>query len=300
MSRKARGYGILSRPENLHPAILLLRNAACAAFAFGLIAAGCTHRAKGVAFREGVITAIYFHNPRKTLFEKCVRWLMRHGYVFVSADDVLGFLRGRPVPRGAVWISFDDGFRDMLANVLPILHQYNLPITLFVPSGILQNHGLFPWLAANGNGKGAQAHTRHCLTASELKHMQECAPVVVGAHTVHHVKTTDCSEDEIRFELGQCRRDLESLSGAPVQYFAYPNGMYDGSERRYLEEFQYSLAATTENAFITRQTEPYLVPRFSVADTISLPEAICNMTGVWRPAIDRIQRVFRLRAANSR
>ena len=48
----------------------------------------------------------------------------------------------------------------------------------------------------------------------------------------------------------------------------------------------YRIAATTENAFVTSKSNPYLVPRFSVADEISFPEAICNMVGVWRPVID--------------
>jgi hypothetical protein len=57
-------------------------------------------------------------------------------------------------------------------------------------------------------------------------------------------------------------------------------------------EFDYRLAATTENAFVTRETDPYLVPRFSVADEIFFPEAICNMVGVWRPAIDPLINVL--------
>jgi peptidoglycan/xylan/chitin deacetylase (PgdA/CDA1 family) len=282
--------------DYINPRLRPLRNAVCSALALSLIASGAVRRARQAAFKDGVITAIYFHNPSRTLFEKCIRWLMRNGYVFVSADDVLAFLRGRPVPRGSVWISFDDGFRDMLENALPAVRKYKLPITLFLASGILKSWGGFPWVEALGPARdsaiSAPASRRHCITTSELKQMQESAPVTVGAHTVHHVITTSCTADEIRFELGQCRVDLESLSGAPVEYFAYPNGRFNGSERRYLEEFRYSLAVTTENAFITRKTEWHLVPRFSVADKITFPEAICNMTGVWRPAIDSIRRLL--------
>jgi peptidoglycan/xylan/chitin deacetylase (PgdA/CDA1 family) len=288
--------GVGLDPGNTRSSYLLLRNVVCSALAVALIAVGRVRRARGVAFADGVITAIYFHNPSKTLFSKCIRWLVRHEYVFVSADDVLGFLQGRSIPRGAVWISFDDGFRDMIGNVLPEIRKYNVPITVFLPSGVLQGNGVFPWLDADTGGQDGtsdgRASVRHCLTISELKRMRKCASVIVGAHTVHHVITAGCDDDQMRFELGQCKRALEAVTGGPVQYFAYPNGRFDGRERRWLEEFRYSLAATTENAFTTRETEPYLVPRFSVADSIWLPEAICNMTGVWKPAIDRIKRII--------
>jgi peptidoglycan/xylan/chitin deacetylase (PgdA/CDA1 family) len=267
-----------------------------------LIASGRVRRARKAALAGGVVTAIYFHNPGKALFRGCIRWLLRNGYVFVSAEDVVNFLRGGPIPRGAVWISFDDGYRDMLANVLPIIRQHSIPATVFLPSGILQGRGLFPWIkpekidGSDGNsGPGEDSLHRHCLTVPELKEMLRDTRVTIGAHTVGHVITAGCDEERLRFELEQSRRDLESLTNRPVHCFAYPNGLFDGREHKFLDEFQYSLAATTENAFVTPATEPYLVPRFSIADSIWLPEAICDMTGVWKPAIDTIKRIVRLR-----
>jgi hypothetical protein len=64
-------------------------------------------------------------------------------------------------------------------------------------------------------------------------------------------------------------------------------------EKPLLREFGYQIAATTDNAFITLQTDPYFVPRFCVSDNISFPEAICNMVGAWRPALDPLKGVFK-------
>ena len=85
---------------------------------------------------------------------------------------------------------------------------------------------------------------------------------------------------------------LESWTGAAVTTFAYPEGRFDGRESLLLAENGYELAATTQAKFITRATDPYLVPRFHVGDNFTLPEAICNMVGVWRPVVDPIIKIL--------
>jgi peptidoglycan/xylan/chitin deacetylase (PgdA/CDA1 family) len=50
-----------------------------------------------------------------------------------------------PSRRPRVVVTFDDGYRDNLANVLPIAESKGVPITVFVTSGILGNHHGLWW-----------------------------------------------------------------------------------------------------------------------------------------------------------
>ena len=50
-----------------------------------------------------------------------------------------------PSRRPRVVVTFDDGYRDNLANALPIAESRGVPITVFVTSGILGNHSGFWW-----------------------------------------------------------------------------------------------------------------------------------------------------------
>jgi len=136
---------------------------------------------------------------------------------------------------------------------------------------------------------------RDTVTVSELKTIATYPEVTIGGHTVNHAVTENLPEPQKRFELGDSKRALETWTGSTVSSFAYPVGLYDGDEKPLLRELGYQLAATTDPAFITNQTDPYFVPRFCVSDNISFPEAICNMVGAWRPALDPLKRCFQVK-----
>jgi peptidoglycan/xylan/chitin deacetylase (PgdA/CDA1 family) len=277
---------------NIHS---VLRNCLCGILACGVIASGRVRRARKTALAGGVVTSIYFHNPNRRLFARCIRWLIANGYVFISANDLVEILyHGKTPPKGAVWLSFDDGYKEWLRDVMPVVCEHKIPVTFFIPTGIVQNLGLFPWMhrgeSAGKNSENGQG-ARDAMTLPELKQIASCPQVTVGGHTVNHTVTAQLNEESTRFELAESKSAIEEWTGEEVKCFSYPEGRFDGHERAVLEELGYKLAATTLDALITRYTDPYLVPRFCVSDNISFPEAICNMVGEWRPALDPYKRL---------
>ena len=273
--------------------IMLFRNLFCECLALITIASGRVRRAQGRALNSLNVTPIYFHNPNKRLFTKCIRWLKTHGYAFISAEDLIEIVHGRQTPpKRAVWLSFDDGARDLLTSVVPVVRRYRVPVTLFIPSGIIAGDGLFPWLRDNGSEQ-TRSDIRDALTLLELKQVAQYQEISVGSHTVSHSVTPNLTDEQLLFELEESKRALELWTGRDVRCFAYPVGQVDGRERTVLASLGYSLGATTEASFIAHSTDPYLLPRFCVGDNIPFPEAICCMTGVWRPVINPFIRLFR-------
>jgi peptidoglycan/xylan/chitin deacetylase (PgdA/CDA1 family) len=67
-----------------------------------------------------------------------------------------------PVPsrRPRVVVTFDDGYRDNLANALPIAESKGVPITFFVTSGILGSHNGFWWDRLGTLLRGRPPHVR--------------------------------------------------------------------------------------------------------------------------------------------
>lgn len=271
-----------------------------------LIGAGRVRSARREALNPDVISAISFHKPERRLFLRCIAWLIENGYTFISAQDVVEFLHcGKPVPQGAVWLSFDDGWKE-LSEVLPLVRSHHIPITLFVPSGVLEGDGRFPWLCDTTHPSFSPslasrrselpADSRDAITVEELMKIAAYPEVTIGAHSVSHPVMPKCTDEAMAFEVAECKRSLESWTGKAVNCFAYPEGKFDGRERRFLIDSGYQLAATTLNAFITRDVDCFLTPRFIAGDSVSFPQAICSMVGIWRPVADPLK-VLRDRAA---
>ena len=279
----------------LDPVLEFGRHLICSLAALVLILSGAVRRARARAFQEGVISAVYFHSPKPHLFAQCVHWLQKRGYTFISEREVVSFLHDRrPVPRGAVWLSFDDGAAALREGVLPLVEDEKVPVTLFIPSGIVAGSGLFPWVSRQAEtGEGASAPMRDAMTVEELKEAASRPEVLIGSHTVTHAILPFCSSSAIEQEVRESKQQLESWLERPVDTFAYPNGQFDSRSEQLLAAAGYKLAVTTESGFVHAGDDPWRVCRFSVADSIFFPEAICNLVGVWRPWAEFAKRLLR-------
>ena len=59
------------------------------------------------------------------------RWLRERGYTALTVSEAAQFAaRGEPLPEKAVVITFDDGFLNFSAYVLPLLERYDLKATV--------------------------------------------------------------------------------------------------------------------------------------------------------------------------
>lgn len=72
-------------------------------------------------------------------------WALRRFATVVPAEAALQRLvEGRPLPRSAVALTFDDGYADNLELVAPLLERLGLPATFFLIPGLL-SRSLFAW-----------------------------------------------------------------------------------------------------------------------------------------------------------
>ena len=52
---------------------------------------------------------------------------------------------GGDVPSAGVVVTFDDGYADNFHNAKPLLERYEIPATVFVTTGYLQDQREFWW-----------------------------------------------------------------------------------------------------------------------------------------------------------
>lgn len=106
---------------------------------------------------NGCLTSVFYHmvTDRPSPFTKHL-YLHRsidgfktdleffsRNFTFVGFNEILDhFENGTTLPSKAVFISFDDGHREMFDVVAPLLEHYGIPATFFIIAGALDNKAL--------------------------------------------------------------------------------------------------------------------------------------------------------------
>ena len=144
--------------------------------------------------------------------------LLKKRYRVLGTSTLLGLLeRGEPIPAHAVIVHFDDCYRDVAVNAVPILRAVGCPATAFIASGFVDTDRSFEHDRARSPFKHAN------LTADDVRSLV-AEGLEVGAHTVNHVNLGKIPRDEVVSEVVGSRRDLEQILGAPVVLFSFPFG----------------------------------------------------------------------------
>ena len=163
-----------------------------------------------------------------TDFDRQIRWFLRTGYHFVEAEAVLRYLRGiAGLPRRAMLISFDDGYRNFSESALPVLLKYQVPAIIFAVSGLLGGYN--DWDSWSGEAP------KGLLSAAELGQLRRVG-VAIGGHSRTHPVIPELDEAATESETLGSIRDLESLGLNPVPMYAYPFGKTSPTARRLLQE----------------------------------------------------------------
>lgn len=77
--------------------------------------------------------------------ESVLRHYRRRGFVFVTLDEALRRIEERRAAEKFISLTFDDGYRDNLTTVLPLLERYASPFTVYVTTDIVERQALYWW-----------------------------------------------------------------------------------------------------------------------------------------------------------
>lgn len=108
-------------------------------------------------------------DPRWTMsaadFEGQLDFLSRERRVISLEQLISDIQERRPIPAGTVVLTFDDGYRDNLTVVAPLLRRYKLPASFFIPTSYM-DEGNNMWVDKVYNA--FRLRTRHSLQLALL------------------------------------------------------------------------------------------------------------------------------------
>lgn len=265
---------------------------------------GCLFR------RDPKILSIYFHDVKPESFERSLQWCKKHGYRFISIEELLAILKGSVKQDGkCVYVSFDDGRKGNL-ELIPLFEKYQAPVTIFCAVQPIVEGGGFWWdyvLEATGSRKLVELFKtlpeeefkakveamkqstplgRQAVTVDEMKAMDKTAFVNVQSHTVNHPILTSLSDEHLDYELKESKRYLSETLKKDVFAFSYPNGSLSEREVEAARR-HYGCAVTTEEKYPRVGCDIYRIPR--IVQTEDYWTNLARIKGMWK-IVDRLKK----------
>jgi peptidoglycan/xylan/chitin deacetylase (PgdA/CDA1 family) len=190
------------------------------------------------------------------------------GYAFATfAELARGVKTGDA--RGHVALTFDDGYRNNLYNLVPILEATGAKATVFVVSG---------WL-----GKMHVDAPRHPILSSTEVAVLHREGVEIGCHTVDHKHLPSLDPDDIRHEFVTSKGVLEDIIGGPVDVAAYPYGEADATTRAVCKDAGFIAACRTSGH--GSWDDPLDLPRQDLGNSATVIGLDMKSRGVYEPFV---------------
>jgi len=99
--------------------------------------------------RIGPMTEKWIINPlHQKIFEAQMKYLTEN-YKLISLNKLSEMINNGEIPKKAVIITFDDGYKDNYEFAFPILKKYDIPATIFLSTGPIEQKKLFWWDEVN-------------------------------------------------------------------------------------------------------------------------------------------------------
>lgn len=180
-------------------------------------------------------------------FKKQVEFLLKR-YQSISLSDLYGYLADRKKLKGPSFvITFDDGYRDII-KIKSFLKIKHIKPAVFV---LGTSYNKINWKTLGTR--------RQLLSSRDINNLQKSG-WEIGYHGLTHTILTQLN--------GSLKEEILS----PYKYFAYPKGRYSRGIISFLRKTNYKLAMSMDDSIISRETNPYIIPRIGVDGTHNFNE----------------------------
>jgi len=158
-------------------------------------------------------------------FESQLKYMSNFGD-FISIDDAVDMLNSdQPVEGRYFCITFDDGFRNCITNVMPIFLKQKAPVSFYLPTKFIDacpESNLELCLSFFDDSNIAM----NFLTWEDCRLMVE-AGMTIGSHTVNHAILSRLNESESEKELRESKSIIEKSLNIECKHFSAPIGIPD-------------------------------------------------------------------------
>jgi peptidoglycan/xylan/chitin deacetylase (PgdA/CDA1 family) len=187
-------------------------------------------------------------------FRTQMLYLVNNKIQTLTMQDLIDDLQNKKTLSNSVILTFDDGYSDFYASAFPVLKEYDLKATVFMITSKIGQPGY--------------------LTSAQIQELDQSGLVTIGSHTVDHISLKNQTKQKESFELEQSKLILEKKVGHKVDFFAYPNGIFDEQSEKIVEQTGYKAAVTTVDGSVNSYSNRFIWTRKRVGGRATLDDFI--------------------------
>lgn len=184
--------------------------------------------------------------------------------------------------RRTLSVTFDDAYRSVLTDALPVLQELGIPGTLFVPTAHVGGRPM-SWLGIDNWFGGPHESELIGCTWEEIRALAH-AGWEIGSHTLTHPHLTAVSDRELEHELRESKAECEAELGTECRSLSYPYGDHDDRVVEAVRQAGYVVAGTLPGRIDT--FDPLRYPRIYV----DRMDGLGRFAAKTSPALLRIRR----------
>ncbi len=194
------------------------------------------------------------------VFAAHLKYLHDNGYTVIPLRRLIDYYRGKGAvpPKKSVVIVEDDAHISVYTDMLPLIKQYNYPVTVFTyPSAI--------------------SNAKYAMTWDQLRQLKKTGLFDIQSHTYWHPnfkkerkKLSPAALDQlVMTQLRKSKARLETELGGPVDLLAWPFGIYDDYLIGKAQSSGYIASFNIERRHATERDTLMKLPRYLLVNADS-------------------------------
>lgn len=150
-------------------------------------------------------------------FKDQIKSLADSGYQAILPDQLYDYLAyGKALPSKPMMITFDDTRLDQYTIAVPELNKYGFKGVFFIMTVSLGKPGY--------------------MSKEQVKQLSNEGQLI-GSHTYDHKNAKTYSDKDWEEQVAKPSKQLQMITGKPVEYFAYPFGLWNKEAIAGLKKF---------------------------------------------------------------
>jgi peptidoglycan/xylan/chitin deacetylase (PgdA/CDA1 family) len=194
--------------------------AAAGAFSGKQVPILCYHQIRDWTAKDSKSAQVYI--VPVAAFKEQMKALHDSGYEAILPDQLMDYLKnGKPLPPKPIMLTFDDATESQITAGLPELDKAGYKAVFYIMTVVLGRPNY--------------------MTRDQVKGLYEKGHVI-GCHTWDHHMVTKYKGDDWKTQVEKPRALLETITGQPVKYFAYPFGLWNKDAAKHIKDYGFTAA----------------------------------------------------------